>query len=334
MESKSLSIMSWLYSKRHYIFTALVSVSCYAQSSEKITKPTDNDVAHFSQLKQKPWYEKVNVFAELGQEYRNINVSRVSENERVTSDYFKGDYDATLLSLTLGGNLFRKTSVYLDVTRSRSILKGHIQTQDKDSFPLKDKAVRYQRNKILTEVFFERQLNQGFTAGFDLYYSYDPYANVNKPGSFLDEGYGGGLLLSRQFKLKSSHYRVDYILSHRRITPSAKEQDTLSNTFHSALLTYSYQWSYSFSTDINARASYYPKYDDFSYWDTEFVYSLGAEFNYRFWNRNEIVLKAERMDLGDGDSINILALTFEHHFGSQKSKRRKRRHKIPQLLIK
>ena len=225
MESKSLSIISWLYPKKHYIFTALVSVSCYAQSSENITKPTDNDLVEFSQLKQKPWYKKINVFAELGQEYRNINVSRVSENQVVTSDYFKGDYDATLLSLTLGGNLFRKTSLYLDLTRSRSTLKGDIQTQGKDSFQLEDKAVRYQRNKILTEIFFERQLSQGFTAGFDLYYSYDPYANVNKPGSFLDEGYGGGLLLSRQFKLKSSYYRVDYILSHRRVTPGVKEQE-------------------------------------------------------------------------------------------------------------
>ena len=312
----------------------LLIVPWHVQSQENTTKPTDIDLVQFSQLKQKPWYDKVNFFAENGKEYRNIKVSREPENKALISDYFKGDYDSTSLSLTAGGNLFSQTSVYLDFTLNRFTLKGYIKGQGQGSYQPPPEPVKYQRNTLLTELFFERQFSKGFTAGFDFYYSNDPYVNLGEKGSFIDEGYGGGLLLSRQFKLKSSSYRLDYIFSHRRLNPGAKQQETISSTFHSALLTYSYQWSYSFSTDINARVSYYPKYDSFSYWDTQSIYSLGAEFTYRLWGSNEIVLKTERMDLGDGDSINTLALTFEHHFSAQKSKRRKRRHKIPQLLIK
>ncbi|MFT5758704.1 MAG: hypothetical protein ACI9LM_003452 [Alteromonadaceae bacterium] len=281
----------------------------------------------------RPWYQKINYFILLGQEKRDITVSRQPLNLAIDHDGLNADYNSSLLSFTAGGNLFNKTSLHLALTLNRFNLKGNIQTSFNDGINTVE-PVEYQRNKTLTELFVEHELSRGISVGFDAYYSGDAYRNAGQEGSFLDEEFGAGLLLSRQFTFKSSQYRLDYILSHRQVKPGVSGQETLKRTFHNAMLTYSYQWNYDFSMDFNARLSYYPQFDPLSYWDNDVVYALGAALIYRLWDSNELVFKAERMSLGGSDHLNILSLTFEHHFGANKSKRRKRRHKIPQLLIK
>jgi hypothetical protein len=310
--------------------SSLAAIPLVDEAKRQVT--TDNYPV-LSRAVARPWYEKINYFILLGQEKRDITVSRQPLNLAIDHDGLNADYNSSLLSFTAGGNLFAQTSLHLALTLNRFNLAGNIQTSRDDNVYTVE-PVEYQRNKTLTELFVEHELSRGFSVGFDAYYSGDTYRDAEQEGSFLDEEFGAGLLLSRQIKVKLSAYRFDYILSHRRVNPGVSELKTLKRTFHNAMLTYSYQWNYEFSTDINARLSYYPKYDPLSYWDNDFIYALGVSLNYRLWDRNEVVFKAERMSLGGSDIINILSLTFEHQFGSKTSKRRKRRHKIPQLLIK
>ncbi len=284
-----------------------------------------------SSFKPKSWYKKVNYFVTLGQEQRHIDISRQPENEVMKLELFKANYDATLLSFTAGGNVFRRTSMHLDVSLNKFTLKGNIHGIDTE-------PVKYQRNKSLAELFVEHDLSNrfinGFTLGFDLYYGRDRYRNLGNITTYTDQEYGGGLMVSRKLKFETSDLRFDYIFSYRKAEVDGVEPDQSLNRFHNVLLGYRYQWSYDFSTGFNGRLSYYPNVNKANYWESDFIYSLTSEVNYRLSDSNELSLRMEYMSFGSSDYTHIISLRFEHLFGSKQSKRRRRRYKIPNLLIK
>ena len=343
-QSKFYKSLSWIKITVLVCLPAMVlSISAteyYGNKREQIhvqpmvqasAKPTTS----LKKVKFKPWYTKINYFVLLGQDKRDIAVSRKLESRELDrelenesdSELFKADYNATLLSFTAGGNLFNRTSLHFDLTFNKFTLDGDIIGVTKE-------AVRYQRNKTLVELFVEHDLGKGVTLGGDLYYGGDYYKNKGEPEKFYDEEFGGGLLASSKFKLGSFDARLDYIFSYRGINPGNNDYEKSSRSFHNLLFSLSHQWSYELSTDLNTRVSYYPDYDLTQYWDAHYVYALATEIHYRVWDSDEVSLRIERMNFAGGSYVNSLSLRFEHQFGAKKSKRRKRRHKIPNLLIK
>lgn len=280
-----------------------------------------------NQTYNKPWHTKLSYFISLSQEKRDVDISRLSENSAFERELFKADYDATLLSFTVGGNVFDQTSVHLDVTASRFELVG-------DIYAPQAQSVQYQRNKTLIEIFAERDLKQGYTVGFDAYYGGDFYKNQGDDNRYYDQEYGGGLMLSKKFRFDDSHLRFDYIFSHRQIKVDSLEEGNIGNSFHNIIAGYSYQWNFDWYTDMTGRLSYYPNYDLNRYWDARYITSLATELGYRMWGNNIMSLRAERMWFGGHSNSNIFTLKLEHQFGTKKSKRRQRRYKMPNLLIK
>ena len=292
------------------------------------TKTQHRKTTNLKKVKHKLWYTKINYFAQLGQDRRTMAVSRNTANESIKSELFKADYDATLLSFAAGGNLFNQTSVHLELTFNKFTLDGNIIGIDKA-------PVRYQRNKTLLEFFVEYDLGKGITLGGDLYYGGDFYKNKGDSEKYYDEEFGGGLLAAYKFKLGTFDTRLDYIFSYRGINSDSIEDGLSSKSFHNLLFSISHQWSYELSTNLNSRVSYYPNYDLSQYWDALYVYALSAEIHYRLWDSDEVSLRIDRTNFVSANSyVNSISLRFEHQFGSKKSKRRKRRHKIPNLLIK
>jgi hypothetical protein len=141
-------------------------------------------------------------------------------------------------------------------------------------------------------------------------------------------------MFSRKFKFDSSHARLDYIFGYRTVDVDLVEDGVISRSSHNVLASFSYDFNYNLSTKLNARLSYFPKFNEYNYWESEYVYSTGAEINYRLGDANEISITTDIMQFGDNSIVNMFAIRFEHLFGTKTSKRRQRRYKIPNLLIK
>ena len=278
-------------------------------------------------VKHKPWYTKMNYFVSLEKKRQTIAISRIPESLKLNKELFKANYNPAILSFTAGGNLFPKTSVHMDLTFTQFTLEGVI-------YDANEESVYYQRNKSLGEVFVEHDLGKGITIGFDLYYGGDFYRDEGDDEKYYDQELGGGLLAARSFKLGSSDARLDYIFSHRRVNVGSLIEGKISNSFHNLLFNLSHQWTYELTTIFSTRLSYYPDFDLSNYWDARYVTSIATEIRYNLWDTNEISLRIERMNFAGSSHINGISLRFEHQFGAKKSKRRKRRRKAPQLLIK
>jgi hypothetical protein len=278
-------------------------------------------------IRYKPWYSKLNYFVSIKQEVRDIDINRKIESSDFDEETLIGTYNATLLSLTTGGNLFKKTSFNLDLTLNRYELSGSVDGYSKT-------PVKYQRNKSLTELFIEYDLGKAYTLGFDLYYGGDKYKNEGGNKVHFDEEMGADFFLSRKFKVDATNARLDYIFGHRIVQVDLVEDKLLSRSSHNVLSNISYNFNYELSMELNTRLSYFPTFNEYNYWESQYVYSTGAEINYRLWNANEITLTADVMQFGDNSTVKMFAIRFEHLFGAKTSKRRQRRYKIPNLLIK
>ena len=278
-------------------------------------------------IRYKPWYSKLNYFVSIKQEIRDIHITRRIESPDIDEETLIGTYNATLLSLTAGGNLFKKTSFNLDLTLNRYELSGSVDGYNKT-------PVKYQRNKSLTELFIEYDLGKAYTLGFDLYYGGDKYKNEGSDKVHFDEEMGADFFFSRKFKFDATNARLDYIFGHRIVQVDLVDDRFLSRSSHNVLSNISYNFNYELSMNLNARLSYFPTFSEHNYWESQYVCSTGTEINYRLWNANEITLTADVMQFGDDSNVKMFAIRFEHLFGAKTSKRRQRRYKIPNLLIK
>ena len=278
-------------------------------------------------VRYNPWYSKINYFMSIKQETRDINITRRIESPDIEEETLVGTYNATLLSLTAGGNIFKKASFNLDLTLNRYQLSGSVDGYYKV-------PVKYQRNKSLTELFVEYDLGKASTLGFDLYYGGDRYRDKGSNKVHFDEEMGTDFFLSRKFRFSLIDARLDYVFGKRLVKVDLIEGGVISRSSHNMLASISHNFSYGLSTRLNSRLSYFPEYDEYNYWESRFIYSVGGEVNYRLWNANEISLTADIMQFGDNSIVNMFAIRFEHLFGAKASKRRQRRYKIPNLLIK
>ena len=141
-------------------------------------------------------------------------------------------------------------------------------------------------------------------------------------------------MLSKTFRFEQAELKTEYILSYRRLLPGDPVFSKQSRTFHNVLLSYNYHWSSDVSIDTFGRYSWYPRYDEGNFWDTKDLFAAGAEVSWRIQDNLVAAFRAERMQYGDGDTLDTVSINIEYQFGASDSKRRKRRRKIPQLLIR
>lgn len=283
--------------------------------------------------KQKPWYRKINYFANATREVRDISASRKLESTALSASELLVDYDTLMASFTAGGNLFKDTSVNWDLTLEDYVLEGALVETSKTGFK-NESPVRFTRQKLLSEWFIEYDLPGGFSIGGDLYHARSRYRDSRINAVFTDKEYGGGLLVASKFRFKSSDLRLDYILSYRRLDPGDEVFERQTRTFHNLLTTFHHRWNFDWQSSVSARYSWYPKFDPQSFWDAHAIYSLGTEVMYQPWTGHQFAFKAEHVWLGPQDTMQILSFNYEHEFGVQNAKRRKRRRRIPNLLIR
>lgn len=293
----------------------------------------DQSDGFFTRKKQKAWYNKLNYFGNVTRETRKIEASRDTTNLALTNSELLVDYDTWLLSLTVGGNIFKRTSVNWDLTSEQYILEGAL-VETNLAGVRNESPVRFTRHKWLSEWFIEYDLTGGLTLGADLYHGQSRYRDSRIDEVFTDKEYGGGLLLSKKFKFSQADLRMDYILSYRRLDPGDEVFETQSRTFHSVLANYHYTFNFDWQADITARYSWYPTFDPENFWDARSIYSLGSELVYRPWDEHQFALKVEHVWIGDDDTMEIISFNYETEFGAKSDKRRKRRRRIPNLLIR
>ena len=309
--------------------TELVEIGAIKLNTVKL------DTNKLNTIKQRHWTKKINYFVSVTQETRDISINRVPDNKELDLETLMGNYTGTLFSFTAGGNLFKRTSIHFDFTVNSFSLQGDIDGVESE-------FVQFQRNKSLGELFVEYDLHRGLTLGFDAYYGADEYRDQGEDEKFKDQEYGGGLLLSRKFKLGPLHNRLDYIYSYRTINIGSIEDGKSSLSFHNVLVAQRWPLTYELALGIDARFSYYPKADRSRYWESSIISSFGLGLDYRIKDKNELFLRLERMSFSDNgfgtgpDSgyVNRLSIRLEHRLGSKQSKRRRRRNKAPHLLIK
>ena len=281
-----------------------------------------------TQLKSKPWYEKISSFANLDYQSVNIDIKRASLLNHLDYERFTGSYHTHKLSLTSGGNLLPKTSIYLDLNISQIKLDGKHQTFENEDIFTK-------RYKTQGELFVEHNLNTNYSLGLDMYYGIDNYNNTDNSNiRRYNEDLGGGLSISRYFKFDNDRLKLDYIYSFRKVNVSHSREGDSSKGFHSILINYHHPFSYDLSTDLVLRGSFYPKYNPYQYWETEKLWSISNLWRYRLNNNTEVQMSFDRLSFANNSSSNTITMNFQYFFSGNESKRRKRRHKLPNLLLK
>lgn len=278
-------------------------------------------------IRHKAWFSKINYFVAIKQDSRNIHIARKIKDPDINKETLIGTYNSTLLSLTAGGNLFKKTSINLDINLNRYELFGNV-----DGFY--KVPVKYQRRKTLVELFVEYDLGDAYTLAFDLYYGGDKYKDKGADKVYFDEEKGADVMFSKKYRFDSLNARLDYIFAYRTVDVELIEDGERSRDSHNMLASIIYNFNYEFSTKLSARFSYFPTFSEYNYWEAEYIYSTGAEINYRLGDTDEISIATDVMQYGDDSIVSTFAIRFEHLFGAKTSKRRQRRYKIPNLLIK
>ncbi|MCY7296504.1 hypothetical protein [Alteromonas sp. a30] len=315
------------------LFKELEALAVSHQKQESTEANETETSLVFTKKAQKPWYRKINYFGNITRESRSIAASRDTSNLALSNSELLVDYDTWLLSFTMGGNIFKRTSVNWDLTSEQYILEGTL-VETNLSGSRNASPVRYTRHKLLSEWFIEHDLSGGLTVGGDVYHGQSRYRDSRIDAVFTDKEYGGGLLLSKKFNYDNADLGLDYILSYRRLDPGDEVFETQSRTFHSLLANYHHQFNFKWQADISARYSWYPSFDPESFWDARNIYSIASEMVFHPWDAHQFALKFEHVWIGKQDTMKIVSLNYETEFGAKSSKRRKRRRRIPNLLIR
>jgi|GEM_PF-5812412 len=290
-------------------------------------------VAPLTRKRARPWHSKLSYFAAINREWRAIRVSRETANSAIAQSEMAVDYQATVASFTVGGNILPKTQLFWDLTSEKYVLAGELIDTGITGVQ-NSSTLRFERYKLLSEWFAETDLSNGWSLGADLYHSRSRYRDSVTDEVFTDKEYGASLLVSKTLVFAAAQWRFDYVLSHRRLSSGDSSFSDETRTFHNLLSTYQYRWHFRWQSQLTLRGSYYPQVDRNSFWEATQVYGAGAELNYFPDVGHQLSLKAEQLWLGSEDTFRILQLNYEYQFGVSKTKRRKRQRRIPQLLIR
>jgi hypothetical protein len=321
LKQKRISLL-WL---KLFALASILAVSFSGGASENESK---REIKNFKNIKQKPWYTKMDYFVSVRRDFVSIAMPKTIEPD---SDLFTIDSDPTDLSFTAGGNLFNRTSIYTEIVTNSNLYKYN---QANPQIQVKSRELR-------GDILVEHDFGKGITLGFDLYYAdrsdaylieYQTYdQNIVQKYTDNVKVFGGDLMTSRTFKFDASDVRLDYNFSYWQ---SSVNNVDVSRKFHNVGLSLSKQWSHNISTILSSQLVYFPG-DFFALTEhIDIVYMLAAETRYRLGDATEVAVGLERLNFGDSSHINTLSFRFEYQFGVKKSNRRKRRYKIPKPLFR
>ncbi|WP_299002150.1 hypothetical protein [uncultured Shewanella sp.] len=287
----------------------------------------------FDKTRQRDWYQKLNYYFDVAHEMRQIRLSRTPMNLALQKSELDAQYDVSTVSFTLGGNLFNRTSVYADIIYEQFKLEGEVIEQTQSDLAIIE-PLMFRRGRGQTELFVEYDLGQRGSVGLDGYYGQSQYANNEGGGSYLDQEFGFSLMGAYRFDFEHSDVTLESIFSYRQVLPGDSDFNNVSQHFYSLLSHYRYRFDFALEWDLHGRLSYYPAFDPNSFWDTSFLYSVGSELRYRLTPAMSVFLRLEQAQFNAGGQISSALLKFEYQFGLKQAKRRARRSKIPQLLIR
>ncbi|TMP41785.1 hypothetical protein CWB96_06225 [Pseudoalteromonas citrea] len=286
----------------------------------------------FSVTKQaQPWYKKVNYFAHVSQQKQDLRLSRHPSNRAIHTDKFSGEHSALIATASVGGKLFKRSIVYADLLIDKTQLKGDIRREGES---MSTDFVDYQRYKSQVEIFYEFALTSQLSIGADLYFASEQYRQSMHPKTRKDKYAGGAVVFSMKPQSINNQFDIDYILSYRHLSPGSAQLASQSQVFHTVLLHYQFYSAHALNAYLSGRVSYFPQYDPNSYWESHAFYVLSTHIEYRLTDTSLLSMRLERGFKGQGQSMQTWAVNYEYRFGVTKTKRRKRRYKMPNLLIK
>lgn len=96
-----------------------------AQQTPDVAKHNSERSSRSSRRKQKSWYDRLTYFANVYHEHRSTDASRFSDDPLVFSSEVDTAYYTTLTAFTVGGNIFKRTSVNWDITFEWYTLEGN-----------------------------------------------------------------------------------------------------------------------------------------------------------------------------------------------------------------
>ncbi|MCF6440727.1 hypothetical protein L1077_14925 [Pseudoalteromonas luteoviolacea] len=281
------------------------------------------------QVTRMPWHKKVNYFGNISAYQQSISLSREPTNQAISRDSFKGDSNTFEGRFSAGGKLLSKGSIYTELTLDQTELKGQISRIGAAQFI---DSVNYRRHKTRLEVFYEYDLTHGYAIGVDIYAGAEQYKH--QQNRFTDKELGGAVLLSHSKRWQNANLDFDYIISYRELDFESASLDDTSQVYHSFLVEYGYQFTHFLNLYIGGRHSVFPNYVEHSYWRSQSQQALMSEAEYRLDSSASIAVKFEKLWLSNGGHTHTLFVKYEYRFGGKNTKRRKRKYKTPNLLIR
>ncbi|ESP93260.1 hypothetical protein [Pseudoalteromonas luteoviolacea] len=276
-----------------------------------------------------PWYKKVNYFSNVAVFNQSLSLSKQPVNDAVISDTFEGDSNTLEGRFSVGGKLFANSSIYGELTLDQTALKGRINRKGAANF---SDSVDYHRYKSRFELFYEYALPHGFSGGIDLYLGSERYQH--RENHVTDKEFGGALLLSHVQYFHLAHLDFDYVMSYRKLNFGSTSLVDTSQVYHSLLAEYGHHFSEQLTGYIGGRFSVFPNYNKQSYWGSSRQYVLMSEVEYRLTSSSLVAVKYEKLWLSKNRYTHTVSAQYEYKFGSKKTKRRKRKYKTPNLLIR
>nr|AHX39707.1 hypothetical protein [Pseudoalteromonas luteoviolacea] len=276
-----------------------------------------------------PWHKKVNYFGNISAYNQSISLRREPVNQAISRDVFTGDSNTLEGRFSAGGKLFSSGSIYAELTLDHTKLKGQISRVGEAQFI---DSVNYRRHKSRLELFYEYDLSHGYAFGVDVYAGAEQYQH--QQSRFKDKELGGAILLSHQQRFENAKVDLDYVLSFRELNFESESLDDTSQVYHSLLIEYGYQFSHFLTLYVGGRHSVFPNYIERSYWGSQSQQALVSEAEYRLDASTLITVKFEKLWLSNSGHTHTLSAQYEYKFGGKNTKRRKRKYKTPNLLIR
>ncbi|MDK2593784.1 hypothetical protein [Pseudoalteromonas obscura] len=312
----------------------LRNVYCLSLSLVALIFSLDVEAQPLFALKEKqtssqPWYKKVNYFGIVSTRNQTLSLSKSPTNIAIESDKFDGDSHTLEGRFALGGKLFSHASIYGELTLDQTALKGRITRKGAAHF---SDSVDYRRYKSRFELFYEYALPHGFSSGVDLYFGSERYQY--RESHVTDREFGGAFLLSHVWHFRSAHLDFDYVMSYRKLNFGSASLNDTSQVNHALLVEYGYHFTEHLSGYFGGRYSVFPNHNKQSYWGSSAQLALMSEIEYRLNASSVLAFKLEKLWLSKSRYTHTVSAQYEYRFGSKKTKRRKRKYKTPNLLIR
>lgn len=247
------------------------------------------------------------------------------------SELFPIDLEPLDITFSAGGNLFEKTSIF-----------GEISYNQFDAFA-KQRRLYYivDSNQIKADLLVERDFDDGISFGADLFYAdrsdkYHTFVQAQEQTMEFRhsddfESWGSDLMAAKTFYQDNYNVRLHYNFS---VWTLDRNGSVITRKYHGVAASLYNQWTPTISTSISVQGLYFPGHFFVVSESINHAHLYSAEISYRLKESTEISLGAERLTFGARSDIVNFSLRIEYQFGVTKTKRRKRRYKVPTSLYR